>query len=161
MVLAAALVCDPPILFLDEPTTGLDPQARHHTWGLINHIKEEGKTIILTTRYMEEAEKLCDRVAIMDYGKIIASVIQVATILIVSILAFKVNIFGSYLLIFLLALFGCALFLNIGFIIAGLVKSTRAVEAIAMVVTMPMLLGRNITMAFPYLFWTTFFRPSL
>jgi ABC-2 type transport system ATP-binding protein len=72
LALAAALVCDPPVLFLDEPTTGLDPQARRHTWGLINQIKEERKTIILTTHYMEEAEELCDRVAIMDYGKIIA-----------------------------------------------------------------------------------------
>jgi len=72
LALAAALVCEPPILFLDEPTTGLDPQARHHTWGFINQIKKEGKTVILTTHYMEEAEKLCDRVAILDYGKIIA-----------------------------------------------------------------------------------------
>jgi len=72
LALAAALVCEPPILFLDEPTTGLDPQARHHTWGFINQIRKEGKTIILTTHYMEEAEKLCDRVAILDYGKIIA-----------------------------------------------------------------------------------------
>jgi ABC-2 type transport system ATP-binding protein len=72
LALAAALVCDPPILFLDEPTTGLDPQARRHTWDLINQIKKEGKTIILTTHYMEEAEKLCDRVAIMDHGKIVA-----------------------------------------------------------------------------------------
>ncbi len=72
LALAAALVCEPLLLFLDEPTTGLDPQARHHTWGLINQIKKEGKTIVLTTHNMEEAERLCDRVAIMDYGKIIA-----------------------------------------------------------------------------------------
>ncbi len=72
LALAAALVCEPLLLFLDEPTTGLDPQARHHTWRLINQIKQEGKTIVLTTHYMEEAERLCDRVAIMDYGKIIA-----------------------------------------------------------------------------------------
>lgn len=72
LALAAALICDPSLLFLDEPTTGLDPQARHHTWDFINRIKREGKTIILTTHYMEEAEKLCDRVAIMDHGKIIA-----------------------------------------------------------------------------------------
>jgi len=71
LALAAALICEPPLLFLDEPTTGLDPQARHHTWSFINQIKKEGKTIILTTHYMEEAEKLCDRVAIMDHGKII------------------------------------------------------------------------------------------
>jgi len=72
-------------------------------------------------------------------GFLTISVIQIAIILLVSIFVFKVNIFGSYFLIFLVTLFGCALFLNIGFIIAGLVKSTRAVEAIAMFITMPML----------------------
>ncbi len=72
-------------------------------------------------------------------GFLTISVIQIAIILLISIFVFKVNIFGSYFLIFLVALFGCALFLNIGFIIAGLVKSTRAVEAIAMFITMPML----------------------
>ncbi len=70
--IAAALVNDPVVLFLDEPTTGLDPQARHHLWQVIRKIREEGKTIVLTTHYMEEAEELCDRVAIMDYGKIVA-----------------------------------------------------------------------------------------
>lgn len=70
--IAAALVNDPIVLFLDEPTTGLDPQARRHLWGVIKRIRSEGKTIVLTTHYMEEAEELCDRVAIMDYGKIIA-----------------------------------------------------------------------------------------
>ncbi|MCI0707246.1 MAG: ABC transporter ATP-binding protein [Ignavibacteriae bacterium] len=71
--IAAALVNDPVILFLDEPTTGLDPQARRHLWGVIKRIRSEGKTIVLTTHYMEEAEELCDRVAIMDSGKIIAN----------------------------------------------------------------------------------------
>ncbi len=71
--IAAALVNDPVILFLDEPTTGLDPQARRHLWGVIKRIRTEGKTIVLTTHYMEEAEELCDRVAIMDRGKIIAN----------------------------------------------------------------------------------------
>ena len=70
--LAAALICDPLLLFLDEPTTGLDPQARRHTWRLIQQMNREGKTILLTTHYMEEAERLCNRVAILDYGKIIA-----------------------------------------------------------------------------------------
>ena len=70
--IAAALVNDPKVLFLDEPTTGLDPQARRHLWGVIRKIRDEGKTIVLTTHYMEEAEELCDRVAIMDSGKIIA-----------------------------------------------------------------------------------------
>jgi ABC-2 type transport system ATP-binding protein len=65
-------VNDPVVLFLDEPTTGLDPQARRHLWGVIKQIRSEGKTIVLTTHYMEEAEELCDRVAIMDRGKIIA-----------------------------------------------------------------------------------------
>jgi ABC-2 type transport system ATP-binding protein len=60
------------VLFLDEPTTGLDPQARRHHWGVIRRIRAEGKTIVITTHYMEEAEELCDRVAIMDRGKIIA-----------------------------------------------------------------------------------------
>jgi ABC-2 type transport system ATP-binding protein len=70
--IAAALVNKPRILFLDEPTTGLDPQARRHLWDLIRTIKAKGITIILTTHYLEEAELLCDRVAIMDNGKIIA-----------------------------------------------------------------------------------------
>jgi len=70
--IAAALVNDPIVLFLDEPTTGLDPQARRHLWGVIQRIRSEGKTIVLTTHYMDEAEELCDRVAIMDRGKIIA-----------------------------------------------------------------------------------------
>lgn len=70
--IAAALVNDPIVLFLDEPTTGLDPQSRRHLWGVIKRIRSEGKTIVITTHYMEEAEELCDRVAIMDDGKIIA-----------------------------------------------------------------------------------------
>ncbi len=70
--IAAALVNDPVVIFLDEPTTGLDPQSRRHLWGVIKRIRSEGKTIVLTTHYMEEAEELCDRVAIMDEGKIIA-----------------------------------------------------------------------------------------
>jgi ABC-2 type transport system ATP-binding protein len=70
---AAALVNNPRVLFLDEPTTGLDPQARRHLWDLITQIKKKGITVILTTHYMEEAELLCDRVAVMDNGEIIAS----------------------------------------------------------------------------------------
>lgn len=72
LLLAIALVNDPDIIFLDEPTTGLDPQARRNFWELINDIKAEGKTIILTTHYMDEAYTLCDEIAIMDHGKIIA-----------------------------------------------------------------------------------------
>jgi ABC-2 type transport system ATP-binding protein len=71
--LALALVNDPKIVFLDEPTTGLDPQARRNLWGLIRHIPSEGKTVVLTTHYMEEAEELCDRVAIMDRGRVLIS----------------------------------------------------------------------------------------
>jgi len=71
-LLAMALINRPELLFLDEPSTGLDPQARHNLWDLIQQIKQEGKTIILTTHYMEEAQYLCDEIAIMDYGKIIA-----------------------------------------------------------------------------------------
>lgn len=70
--IASALVNDPKVLFLDEPTTGLDPQARRNMWDLIEKLKKRGITIILTTHYMEEAQLLCDRVAIMDGGKIIA-----------------------------------------------------------------------------------------
>ena len=70
--IASALVNEPRILFLDEPTTGLDPQARRHLWGLVRRIQAGGQTVVLTTHYMEEAEELCDRVAIMDGGKIIA-----------------------------------------------------------------------------------------
>jgi ABC-2 type transport system ATP-binding protein len=72
LAMATALVGDPELLFLDEPTTGLDPQARRHLWDLVDELKQAGRTIILTTHYMDEAERLCDRVAIMDHGKVIA-----------------------------------------------------------------------------------------
>jgi ABC-2 type transport system ATP-binding protein len=72
LAMACALVGDPEFLFLDEPTTGLDPQARRQLWDLIEEFKLAGRTILLTTHYMDEAERLCDRVAIMDHGKIIA-----------------------------------------------------------------------------------------
>ena len=72
LLLALALVNDPEILFLDEPTTGLDPQSRRNFWALIESIKAQGKTVILTTHYMDEAELLCDHLVIMDHGKIIA-----------------------------------------------------------------------------------------
>lgn len=72
LLLAIALANDPEVLFLDEPTTGLDPQARRNFWGLVQSIKSSGKTILLTTHYMEEAELLCDEIAIMDRGHIIA-----------------------------------------------------------------------------------------
>ena len=71
-LLAMALINQPELLFLDEPSTGLDPQARRNLWDLIQQIKQEGRTVILTTHYMEEAQFLCDEIAIMDYGKIIA-----------------------------------------------------------------------------------------
>ena len=69
--IATTLVNDPLVLFLDEPTTGLDPQARRHLWELVKGFKYEGRTVLLTTHYMEEAEELCDRVAIMDQGRIV------------------------------------------------------------------------------------------
>ena len=72
LALACALVGDPDLLFLDEPTTGLDPQARRQLWDLIVEFKAPGRTILLTTHYMDEAEQLCDRVAIMDHGEVIA-----------------------------------------------------------------------------------------
>jgi ABC-2 type transport system ATP-binding protein len=72
LAMACALVGDPELLFLDEPTTGLDPQARRNLWALVDQLKESGRTIILTTHYMDEAERLCDRVAVMDHGRSIA-----------------------------------------------------------------------------------------
>ena len=69
--LAAALVHDPQIFLLDEPTVGVDPQSRNHIFESIEQLKKEGRTIIYTTHYMEEAQRLCDRVAIMDHGKIL------------------------------------------------------------------------------------------
>ena len=72
LALACALVGDPELLFLDEPTTGLDPQSRRQLWDLIDGFKSDGRSILLTTHYMDEAERLCDRVAIVDQGRIIA-----------------------------------------------------------------------------------------
>jgi ABC-2 type transport system ATP-binding protein len=72
LALACALVGDPALLFLDEPTTGLDPQSRRQLWELIEGFKAAGRAILLTTHYMEEAERLCDRVAIVDHGRVIA-----------------------------------------------------------------------------------------
>jgi lipooligosaccharide transport system ATP-binding protein len=73
LLLARALVNKPDMLILDEPTTGLDPHSRHSVWDRLNQLKSNGITLILTTHYMEEAEKLCDRVAIMDSGRIVAT----------------------------------------------------------------------------------------
>ena len=70
--IASALVNEPRVLFLDEPTTGLDPQARRHLWALVRTLQDRGHTVVLTTHYMEEAEELCDRAAIMDGGRIVA-----------------------------------------------------------------------------------------
>lgn len=70
--IALALINDPELVFLDELTTGLDPQSRRSMWELVRDVRERGKTVFLTTHYMEEAERLCDRVAIMDHGKIVA-----------------------------------------------------------------------------------------
>ena len=70
--LGCALVGDPDLLFLDEPTTGLDPQSRHQTWEIVEGLKARGRTVLLTTHYMEEAARLCDRVAVVDSGKVIA-----------------------------------------------------------------------------------------
>jgi ABC-2 type transport system ATP-binding protein len=71
--LGCALAGDPELLFLDEPTTGLDPQSRHQTWEIVENLKARGRSVLLTTHYMEEAARLCDRVAIVDHGRIIAS----------------------------------------------------------------------------------------
>src|SRR5262249_27169225 len=72
LAVACALVGDPDLLFLDEPTTGLDPQARRQLWDIIREFRKQGRTVLLTTHYMDEAERLCDRVAIVDQGKVIA-----------------------------------------------------------------------------------------
>jgi ABC-2 type transport system ATP-binding protein len=72
LLLAVALVNDPELLFLDEPTTGLDPGARRQFWGLVRTLKSQGRTIVLTTHYMEEASELCDEIVILDQGRIIA-----------------------------------------------------------------------------------------
>lgn len=72
LAVACALVGDPELLFLDEPTTGLDPQSRRQLWDIIREFRRQGRTVLLTTHYMEEAERLCDRVAIVDHGKDIA-----------------------------------------------------------------------------------------
>jgi ABC-2 type transport system ATP-binding protein len=72
LAVATALVGDPQLLFLDEPTTGLDPQSRRELWEIVRDCRKQGKTVLLTTHYMEEAERLCDRVAIVDRGKVIA-----------------------------------------------------------------------------------------
>jgi ABC-2 type transport system ATP-binding protein len=72
LAVACALVGDPELLFLDEPTTGLDPQSRRQLWGLIEDFRSTGRSILLTTHYMDEAERLCERVAIVDHGHVIA-----------------------------------------------------------------------------------------
>jgi ABC-2 type transport system ATP-binding protein len=72
LALACAIVSDPELLFLDEPTTGLDPQSRRQLWHLIEELRSGGRTIVITTHYMDEAQRLCDRVAIVDHGRVIA-----------------------------------------------------------------------------------------
>jgi lipooligosaccharide transport system ATP-binding protein len=73
LTLARSLVNDPDLIFLDEPTTGLDPQARHLIWGRLKQLLAEGKTIFLTTHFMDEAERLCDRLAVIDHGRLVAT----------------------------------------------------------------------------------------
>jgi ABC-2 type transport system ATP-binding protein len=72
MMIARALTHEPRVLFLDEPTVGLDPQARHGVWEILRELHAQGRTIVMTTHYMEEADQLCDRVAIVDQGKLLA-----------------------------------------------------------------------------------------
>jgi len=72
LAVACALIGDPKLLFMDEPTTGLDPQSRRQLWDIIREFKETGRTVLVTTHYMDEAERLCDRVAVVDHGKVIA-----------------------------------------------------------------------------------------
>jgi ABC-2 type transport system ATP-binding protein len=72
LAVACAIIGDPELLFLDEPTTGLDPHSRRELWDIIREFKNAGRTVLLTTHYMDEAERLCDRVAVVDHGKVIA-----------------------------------------------------------------------------------------
>ncbi len=72
LAVACALVGDPELLFLDEPTTGLDPQSRRQVWDIVDGLRKRGRTVVLTTHYMDEAERLCDRIAVLDHGRIIA-----------------------------------------------------------------------------------------
>src|SRR5207247_10411843 len=72
LAVACALTGDPDLLFLDEPTTGLDPQSRRQIWGIVRDLRRRGRTILLTTHYMDAAEPLCDRVAVVDHGRVIA-----------------------------------------------------------------------------------------
>src|SRR6185436_9601180 len=72
LMIARALIHEPEVLFLDEPTVGLDPQARHDLWGILRDLHAQGRTIVMTTHYMEEADQLCERVAIIDQGKLLA-----------------------------------------------------------------------------------------
>ncbi len=72
LAVACALIGDPELLFLDEPTTGLDPQSRRQLWDILRSLKADGRTVLLTTHYMDEAERLCDRVAVIDHGRVIA-----------------------------------------------------------------------------------------
>jgi ABC-2 type transport system ATP-binding protein len=72
IAVACALVGNPDLLFLDEPTTGLDPQSRRHLWDIVRQLRDEGRSVLLTTHYMDEAERLCNRVAVIDHGKVIA-----------------------------------------------------------------------------------------
>ncbi len=72
LAIACAIVGDPKLLFLDEPTTGLDPQSRRQLWDIVTDFKNSGRTVVITTHYMDEAERLCDRVAVIDQGKVIA-----------------------------------------------------------------------------------------
>jgi ABC-2 type transport system ATP-binding protein len=72
LAVACALVGDPELLFLDEPTSGLDPQSRRQLWDIVHGLKARGRSVLLTTHYMDEAEKLCDRVAVVDHGQVIA-----------------------------------------------------------------------------------------
>src|SRR5439155_8610799 len=72
LAVACALIGDPELLFLDEPTTGLDPQSRRQLWDILRRLRAQGRTVLITTHYMDEAERLCDRVAVVDHGKVIA-----------------------------------------------------------------------------------------
>jgi len=135
-LLALALINRPEVLFLDEPSTGLDPQARRNLWNLIRKIKSEGKTLILTTHYMEEAQHLCDEIAIMDYGKIIT---RGAPQDLIKHHSQQVTVAGSYVDLFIVFLLGSLSLTALGLILASRGTSEEFTTGILNFISWPMM----------------------
>jgi ABC-2 type transport system ATP-binding protein len=142
---ALALVSDPELLFLDEPTTGLDPAARRALWDLIAGLRERGKTIVLTTHYLEEAETLCNRVAIMDHGRIL----ELGTVdelvgrrfkeRTVRFDAVEVVILGSPLEVAFLVVLGALMFISLGYVVASFAPTEDSANMITSIVQFPLM----------------------